>query len=652
MNAAIDLPRIPLSALHLSPLNARKVRPNDIDSLAASIAAHGLLQNLTVTVNSKPGEYEVVAGGRRLAAMQMLAQQGRLPEPLARDGIPCLVIEDNDVAHEASTAENTLREAMHPADQYEAFRRMIDAGKPIADVAAHFGTSEHVVRQRLKLANVHPQLLQIYREGGMQLDQLQALALTDDHEQQRKAWFGAKQDWQRTARDIRERITKREVGPDNPLVKFVGIEAYEQAGGPVRRDMFSGEVYLGDRALLDKLALDKLEVEAERYRSEGWSWVEVHLTLDYEELSHYRISGIEPKHEKPTAADLARIKEIDARRKAIHSGQDTLDDDSPEWEALEREDDALYAERQRLVAGKQIWSDDAKEKTGVLIWIDRHTDGMRVACGRLRPGQRMAASGISSTVGTASGTKAKAKKPELSAAIRSVLSAHRSAAAAHHVARDPMLATCLLVERLLQSFWTGVYSTNAIKIRWEEERGHTKVAPSIDKALIEPLAKARKALNDIPKRDTLSWLLKQPEEFQRATLAALVALSFDGITDSPKGNSCVDAVHSAVGIDMAKHWTATCDGFLTRIPGALIIEAVAEACGKEQAAKVSAAKGKEGRAAEAAKLLNGTGWLPKPLRGHGYKTGTVKAAAAPAKKAGKKAPQKKSPSKRAPAKKE
>jgi ParB family chromosome partitioning protein len=108
-----DLPRIPLSPLHLSPLNARKVRPKDIDGLAASIAAHGLLQNLTVTVNDKPGQYEVVAGGRRLAAMQQLAQEGRLPGALARDGVPCLVIDDNDVAHEASTAENTLREAMH-----------------------------------------------------------------------------------------------------------------------------------------------------------------------------------------------------------------------------------------------------------------------------------------------------------------------------------------------------------------------------------------------------------------------------------------------------------------------------------------------------------------------------------------------------------
>ena len=75
MNTTTDLPRIPLSKLHLSPLNARKTRTGDVDDLAASIAAHGLLQNLTVTVNDKPGEFEVVAGGRRLAAMKQEAER-------------------------------------------------------------------------------------------------------------------------------------------------------------------------------------------------------------------------------------------------------------------------------------------------------------------------------------------------------------------------------------------------------------------------------------------------------------------------------------------------------------------------------------------------------------------------------------------------
>lgn len=75
----------------------RKTRTGDVDDLAASIAAHGLLQDLTVTVNDNPGEFEVVAGGRRLAALQQLDREGRLPDAL-RAGVPCLVIENNDDA--------------------------------------------------------------------------------------------------------------------------------------------------------------------------------------------------------------------------------------------------------------------------------------------------------------------------------------------------------------------------------------------------------------------------------------------------------------------------------------------------------------------------------------------------------------------------
>jgi ParB family transcriptional regulator, chromosome partitioning protein len=158
--------RVPLRQLMLSPRNARKTGGGNVQDLAASIAAHSLLQNLTVQQSTSDSElYEVVAGGRRLAAMHLLAQQGELPAELI-DGVPCRLIVDDGVALEASTAENTLREAMHPADQFEAFKAMIDIGRPLVDVAAHFGVAETVVRQRLKLANVNPQLMQIYREGG------------------------------------------------------------------------------------------------------------------------------------------------------------------------------------------------------------------------------------------------------------------------------------------------------------------------------------------------------------------------------------------------------------------------------------------------------------------------------------------------------
>jgi ParB family chromosome partitioning protein len=77
---------------------------------------------------------------------------------------------------------------MHPADQFEAFAALVAEGRPIEDIAADFGVTPLVVQRRLKLANVSPRLLADYRAGeGVSLEQLMALAVTDDHAAQEAA---------------------------------------------------------------------------------------------------------------------------------------------------------------------------------------------------------------------------------------------------------------------------------------------------------------------------------------------------------------------------------------------------------------------------------------------------------------------------------
>ena len=71
---------IPLNKLVPSPRNVRKSSDALADlQLRADIAARGLLQNLVVR-KGKRGKFEVEAGGRRLAALQALAEEGTLPE--------------------------------------------------------------------------------------------------------------------------------------------------------------------------------------------------------------------------------------------------------------------------------------------------------------------------------------------------------------------------------------------------------------------------------------------------------------------------------------------------------------------------------------------------------------------------------------------
>lgn len=263
---------IPLSQLWPSSRNVRQSGGASIPELASSIARVGLLQNLTVTASSDGEHYEVVAGKRRLAALKLLAKRHKIDK--AHD-VPCLLVPDAS-ARTVSLTENVQREAMHPGEQFEAFAALVAEGRPIEDIAADFGVTPLVVQRRLKLANVSPRLLADYRADAVTLDQLMALAITDDHTAQEAAFYDVPE-WRRNPQALREHLTEREIDATrDALARFVGIEAYEAAGGGVRRDLFSDDsrgVFLTDAALLETLARDKLAATAETARLDGWAWV-------------------------------------------------------------------------------------------------------------------------------------------------------------------------------------------------------------------------------------------------------------------------------------------------------------------------------------------------------------------------------------------
>ena len=271
---------ISLTRLIPSPCNVRRTGGGaGIESLAASIAAHGLLQSLVV--RPKPGSdgqpsgrYEVVAGGRRLAALKLLAKQKRIAKNTA---VPCRVLDsDSGDGSEASLAENVVRQDMHPADQFEAFQGLQQSGTGIEDIAARFGVSAPLVRQRLRLAGVSPLLIRAYRDETLTLDDLTAFAVTDDTEAQERV-FGQLNDWQRNPDTIRRLLTHALIPAGDCTVCFVGLDAYLAAGGTVQRDLFSEDRggWVTDPALLERLVAARMESEAATIRAEGWRWVAI-----------------------------------------------------------------------------------------------------------------------------------------------------------------------------------------------------------------------------------------------------------------------------------------------------------------------------------------------------------------------------------------
>lgn len=268
---------IKIEDLSKSKLNARKTLNKEaLSELKASLLSHGLLQNLVVV--QKGDEFEVIAGARRLEALKELLKEGAIK----RDYLVRCEVVTPDRALEMSVAENTVRQQMHPADEFEAYAALINKNNSVRDVAERFGVTEKHVTQRLKMGHVHPDLIKLYRDGKMDLESVMAFTLTDDQKQQLAIYKSCKT-WERdNAYRIKEKIMSKAVSPRDNLVKFVGADAYEKAGGKIVKDLFSEDVYFNDSALLNKLAVAKLDAEVEKIKKEGFAWVEASLKHDHE----------------------------------------------------------------------------------------------------------------------------------------------------------------------------------------------------------------------------------------------------------------------------------------------------------------------------------------------------------------------------------
>ncbi len=177
---------IALDKLVASDANVRRIKAGvSIEDLAEDIARRGLLQSLSVrpvrdAEEQETGKLAVSAGGRRLAALKLLVKQKRLAKNAP---VPCIVKTDG-IEEEDSLAENTMREALHPLDQFRAFKSLHDQGVTIDEIAARFFVGAQVVRQRLKLAAASQKLLDLYVAEELTLEQLMAFCVADDHARQ------------------------------------------------------------------------------------------------------------------------------------------------------------------------------------------------------------------------------------------------------------------------------------------------------------------------------------------------------------------------------------------------------------------------------------------------------------------------------------
>ncbi len=594
---------IPLNRLAPWDGNVRRTGIHDgIEELAASIAAHGLLQSLVVR-KGKRGKYEIIAGQRRYLALSKLVDD----RTIAKDfPVPCIVAEDNVDASELSLAENVVRAPMHPADQFEAFRSLIDDGATVAEVAARFGVAESLIAKRMKLGKLSPVILDAYRRDEIGLDEAQAFAVSDDHDAQERV-FANLPDWNRQAHTIRRLLTEQEVSTDDRRVRFVSVDAYRAAGGTIRQDLFceDGTGYIEDVALLDRLVNDKLKASAADVSSEGWLWTEIATELDHQALAQF-------SRGYPEQADLS--DDDQARLDALSEEYDSLvDDDDANADRLAEIDEQITA----LQAMTTTWPAGTLAIAGAIVSLGYNGE-LRIERGLVRKQDIPA----DTEAGEAHVVGEQASKPSgFSDRLVEDLTAEKSAAIGAALAGNPDVALAAVVHTLLLDLaYPGSTEQTCLRLRVSPPMLKASIAKPDSSKGLAALAAAKDRLGDhLPgnPHDLWSWCLAR----STTELLDLLAFAAGSAVDTVKrkvdraGSSRLthgNRLAEAMKLDMTACYTATAAGYFTRVSRAEILAAIDEAKGGHGPALDKLKKSE--LAVRAEHLLAGTGWIPEPLR--------------------------------------
>ncbi|WP_395335597.1 ParB/RepB/Spo0J family partition protein [Novosphingobium sp. BL-8H] len=628
---------IPASHLAKSPINVRKrTDPRADAELEASIAAHGLLQNLVgVPVSRKKGHYRITAGGRRLDAIHRLIAKGVLRPD---HDVPVLVLSNTKDGREISLVENFERQALSPAEDCLAFRDLIEVEKlSPADIARRFGIEERFVLGRLRLANLADPIFAALEGEEITLDVAKAYATTADRGRQMAVWGSLRTGFSRdNVNEIRRALKSYSYRADDPRALLVGRDAYIAAGGRVEdEDLFStatDERWI-DTHILDDLATEKLAAQAEAIRQrEGLREVRVVAAEHVPYMATFALQPLSGSIEPLTGEQEARKQEIEAEIAGIdlRARDETYE---PEGDEAQRYVD-LQAELRAITEREPVI--DPGQKAFALGYVVLKPDGTPQIHHQLylaptadtgadesddedaEPADGLSGSGAA--IDTA---------PAMSQRLREMLAMMKTELLAVHVASDPAFAldlgTFLMVERECRHMPcilpSDLYAAPAPQLL-ADFKPETAAAAEW-RRLEEALDRSWTGYSGLEERYDAFCALG--DEARAAWLGWAIARTLHAVPDGREGTDFLNHLGRKLGIDVAAWWRPTALTFFDKLTRPGILALFEEIGGKELRVRYSGSK-KHDLAASAERLFGGDvviepeiqeralAWLPEQMR--------------------------------------
>jgi ParB family chromosome partitioning protein len=620
---------VPLSALVLEEgenvRSTSSVTKDGIKQMAAMLESTGQISPLVVS-RREDGCFSVHAGGRRTRGFWHLRDQKKI----SADHM--VEVREIDATHglDISLIENISQEPMHPVDEFLAYKRLEEKGYTPEGIARAHGVKVLQVKRRMKLGEVHPDLLEQFREGKINLDQIMALASCDDQQRQLQAWTSLPV-WQRNDQQIRQHLAEDEVKVDDDRVKLVGLDAYLKAGGSVRTDLFSedgkGEL-LTDVGLLEMLLADKLEATAEQLRSEGWAWVEILQSFGYEERQKIRgyPTTYLPETAKQASERQALEQQISDKENAVQALWDKDDEDDGDEaaiETLQNETEALEAKVEALRESRVDLNGVDMLIAGAVVFVAGSEIVVHKPMIRIEDMRKLEKSSPSDTSGVTPSSSSRSEVEQqaegMSDRLITNLTAHRTAAVQASLISNQSVALASLAAHMARTTLVRGYSDGCVKISLSTQMYTLRDAsPTFEGSPAHKVLMAEHdalmALLPTESDDLLGFFLGQGLDVSLRVITYCSATTVNGVLGKNSTQDALAPLAAALSLDMRQWWEANQPNYLALVPKAKMIEAVVEAHGGPLVADGWDKLKKDEVLDRCTDSLKGTGWLPAILR--------------------------------------